>query len=438
MKRKTWSILILAVLFLMQIGASATYAAPVPVPVLLDPRDGMYLMRIINLTREQLSIAVAKDNSNPAFVTPAFTSPANFNSSVLYSPGMNQSSTALLSQQNVFSPTPIKLDTLFQRNSQKAYQFPPNTALPYWEGMINLTPLIPASNENNTYMTYSGHFSQGQRMTITTVNNPQSILNGAYIQLGYNYTEKTSIIWKNVFDFAFSTISNAADLAAACEDGNVADALSAGASEIKTIAQAVQQNPVTASLNSAATLTTQPTTSQTSYFTDATVTNYAQAMAFFTAPGGGSVITDMSQNNQLYTLASAKQMVVALKASDNSVRYFTAPAYYIYIKNVEAAQPGEINQCTIALVEGWVYNLAVGMYQYTQPAANGGRSGSLATLQGLNPLQLMYYAGSSVQPLQPVPASSYAAEPAIKVSIMEGKTAQPVKITGVTISYIGG
>lgn len=438
MKRTTGLILLLAVLFAAQIGAATSHAAPAPGPVLLDPRDGMYLMRIINLTSEQLSIAVTKDNSNSNFATPAFTSPPNFNSSVLYSPSMNQSSSAMISQQNVFAPTPIKLDTLFQRNPQKTYQFPPNAALPYWEGMINLTPLIPASNENNTYMTYSGHFSQGQRLSITTVNNASSILNGAYIQLGYNYSEKTSIVWKNVFDFAFSSIKNAADIVSACEDGNAADALSAGASEIKTVLQAVQQNPVTASLNSATTLTTQPTTSQTSYFTDATVTNYAQAQAFFTAPGGGSVITDMSQNNQLYTLASAKQVVVTLKASDNSTRYFTAPAYYIYIKNVEATQPGDINQCTIALVEGWVYNLAAGMYQFTQPTANGGQGGSLATLQNLTPLQLMYYAGSSVQPLQPVPSANYSAQPAVKVTIKEGKSAQPVKITNVTLSYIGG
>lgn len=168
------------------------------------------------------------------------------------------------------------------------------------------------------------------------------------------------------------------------------------------------------------------------------MTNYAQAQAFFAASGGGSVITDMSQNNQLYTLASAKQVVVALKASDNSTRYFTAPAYYIYIKNVEANQAGDINQCTIALVEGWVYNLAVGMYQYTQPTASGGQGGNLATLQGLNPLQLMYYAGSSVQPLQPVPATNYSAEPAVKMTLKEGKAAQPVKITSVTLSYIGG
>ena len=103
----------------------------------------------------------------------------------------------------------------------------------------------------------------------------------------------------------------------------------------------------------------------------------------------GSCITDASTNNQIYTLASARQTVVTLTDANKQVRYFTAPSYYIYIKNVQAANPGDINEATIVLIDGWIYNLAVGMYQ---------NNANLANLQNLTPLQLMYYAGSTVPP----------------------------------------
>jgi hypothetical protein len=418
MKRTTLVTLVLAAIFVMQFGASVTFAQVGP--ALLDPRDGMYLTRIINLTGEQLSIAVTNDTSNSAFVNPY---PA------LYSTGFSSSNNLLNNQQNIFTSTPIKLDTMLKHNPQKQYAFTSTQANPinaYWEGMINLCPLIPASNENSSYATYSGHFSQAQRLTITTVNNPSSLLNGAYIQFGYNYSTKESILWGNVYDFAASSIKSAANLATACEDGDVEDALSSGSSAIKSIISAVQTSPVTASLNSAATLTQQPVVSQTSKFTAQTTTNYAQAMAYFAAAnGGGLCITDYATNNQIYTLASAKQAVVKLTASDKSVRYFTAPAYYIYIKNVEAPTVGDINECTIAIIEGWVYNLAGGMSNYK----------GNANLQDLTPLQLMYYAGSKNPP---IPLNSIPTEPAVNVNVSTLQAAKPVTIISATISYIGG
>ncbi|MDR3590857.1 MAG: hypothetical protein P4N41_14490 [Negativicutes bacterium] len=403
MKKITLLTLILTVMFVLQYGAAGTSAATNNT-VLLDPRDGLYMTRIINLTGEQLSIAITNDTSSSTFTNPF---------SKLYTP------------QTPVTPNPIKLDTLLQHNPQKSYAIPAGKA--YWEGMINLTPLIPASNENNSYATYSGHFSQGQRLTFTTVNNASSILNNASIQFGYVYSSTQTILWGKVFDFAASTIKNAAEIASACEDGDVQGALSAGSKEIKSIIGAFQTNPVTASLNSATKLTQQPTTSQTSEFTNQVTKNYLQAQAFFAASGGGSCITDASTNNQIYTLASAQQVVVTLTASDNSVRYFTAPAYYIYIKNVEAPVAGDINECTIAIIDGWVYNLAVGMYNSTQTNPS-----ILANLQNLTPLQLMYYAGSPVAPLPGI--SAVSTQPAVNVNAAPG----PVTIISATISHIGG
>lgn len=419
MKRITLLTLVLTVIFVLQYGASVTYAQVGA--VLLDPRDGMYLTRIINLTGEQLSIAVANDTSNSAFVNQYPN---------LYSTGFPAGNNPLNNQQNIFTPTPIKLDTLLQHSPQNTYAIPAGSA--YWEGMINLCPLIPASNENTTYATYSGHFSQAQRLTITTVNNTNSILNNAYIQFGYNYKSTQNIQWKNIFDFAASTIKNAADIAAACEDGNVEDGISSSAKALKSVVGAVQTSPITASLNSASTQLSQaPVTTTTSEFTTQTTSNYAQAMAFFAASGGGSCITDMSSQNQLYTLASAQQVKVTLTASDKSIRYFTAPAYYIYIKNVEAPVAGDINQCTIAVIDGWVYSLAVDMYNSTQPGA--AYQQNLTNLQNLTPLQLMYYFGSQSPP---IPGNS-AATTATPVNV-NVKTQSPVTITNVTISYIGG
>jgi len=424
MKRTTLLTLVLAAIFVMQFGASVTHAQVGP--ALLDPRDGMYLTRIINLTGEQLSIAVANDTTNSALANTAWPQ--------YYSTNIPAGNNPLINQQNIFTPTPIKLDTLVQHNPQKTYAIPAGNA--YWEGMINLTPIIPASNENSTYTTYSGHFSQAQRLTITTVNNQGSVLNNAYIQFGYNYQSTQKILWNKVFDFAANTVKNAANIAAACEDGDVKAGISAGASEIKSVLGAFQTSPITASLNSASTqLSAQPATTQTSEFTTQATTNYAQAMAFFTAPGGGSCITEMSSQNQLYTLASAQQVLVQLTASDKSVRYFTAPAYYIYIKNVEAANSGDVNECTIAIVDGWVYNLAVGMYNATQQS--GASSQTLTTLQGFTPLQLMYYAGSTVPPV--ASAAAATPNPAVAIAIPKGvKAAKPVTITNVAISYIGG
>jgi hypothetical protein len=425
MKRITWLTLVLTVMFVLQYGAAVTHAAGNE--VLLDPRDGMYMTRIINLTGEQLSISAANDTSTsgqPA--TQSFVSPyPNY-----YSTGFSTSGNPLNNQQNVFTSLPIKLDTLVQHNPSKTYAFPQGTA--YWEGMINLTPLIPASNENTSYITYSGHFSQGQRLTITTVNNANSLLNNASLLFGYNYASATKINWSGIFDFAATTIKNAADIAAACEDDDVTGGLKAAQSEIKAVAQALQTKPITASLNSASNqLTTAPATTQTSAFTTASTTNYAQVQAFFaSANGGGTNLTDMTNQNQLYTLASAKQMVVTLTASDGSVRYFTAPAYCIYIKNVEAAEPTDINECTIVIIDGWIYNLAVAMYNSTQPGPNNPKPQTIANLQNLTPLQLMYYAGS---PNPPLPESSTA--PAQSVN---ANTQGPVTITSATISYIGG
>ncbi|MDR3560590.1 MAG: hypothetical protein P4N59_03975 [Negativicutes bacterium] len=423
MKRTTLFTLVLAAIFVMQFGASVTHAQVGP--ALLDPRDGMYLTRIINLTGEQLSIAVANDTSNPALTNTAWPQ--------YYSTNIPAGNNLLINQQNIFTPTPIKLDTLVQHNPQKTYAIPAGNA--YWEGMINLTPIIPASNENTTYTTYSGHFSQAQRLTITTVNNQSSILNGAYIQFGYNYQSTQKILWNKIFDFAAATVKNAANIAAACEDGDAKAGISAGASEIKSVLSAFQTSPITASLNSATTLSAQPVTSQTSEFTNQVTTNYAQAMAFFTASGGGSCITEMSSQNQVYTLASAQQVVVKLTASNNTVRYFTAPAYYIYIKNVEAANPGDINECTVAIVDGWVYNLAVGMYNATQQP--GATAQTLTTLQGFTPLQLMYYAGSTVSPV--ASATAATPNPSVAIAVPAGaKATKPVTITNVAISYIGG
>lgn len=412
MKRKLLT-LALAVTFVMQYGASVAYAQPGP--ALLDPRDGMYLTRIINLTSEQLSIDVTNDTTNSAFVNPY---------PKLYSTDNSTSGNPLNNQQNIATPTPIQLDTLIKHRTGKSYALPKGSSAS-WEGMINLTPLIPASNENNSYITYSGHFDQGQRLTITTVNNKDSILNNAYIQFGYVYSSTKKILWGNVFDFAASTIKNAAHIAAACEDGNVKDGLASTASEIKDVVQAFETNPVTPSLNSATTLSQAPETTQTSEFTKQVTKNYAQVMAYFNGNGGGSCITDSSKNNQIYTLASAKQKVVTLTASDNTVKYFTAPAYYIYIKNVQAPTVGDVNECTIAIVDGWVYNLAVGMYQ--QGTANQQK------LQNLNPLQMMYYAGSSIPPI----ASSLTQTVEPTVNLKVGNQAA-VTIISATVSYIGG
>ena len=412
MKRTILLTLMLAAILAMQLGAAVTHAEVGP--ALLDPRDGMYMTRIINLTSEQLSIAVTNDSA---------TSPFTNSYGNLYTTGFSTASNPLNNQQNIFTPTPIQLDTMV-KHSSKTYAFPQGNA--YWEGMINLAPLIPAANENNSYITYSGHFSQGQRLTISTVNNPNSILNNAYIQFGYVYSSTQTILWGNVFDFAASTIKNAADITTACVDGNAAGALSSGASIIKSILSAVQTSPVTASLNSASTLSQQPTSSQTSLFTKQTTKNYAQAEAFF-AGNGGSCITDAATNNQIYTLASAKQVVVTLTDKEKHVRYFTAPAYYIYIKNVEAPAVGDINECTIAIIDGWVYNLAVAMYDQ---AAN------LTALQNFSPLQLMYYAGSTVPPI--TPAATTATKTTKPNVPLNAKTLAPVTITNVAISYIGG
>ncbi len=410
MKKRLRPLLALALFATLQLTAAAAFAEAGP--ALLDPRDGMYLTRIINLTGEQLSIAVTNDTSNSTFTSKY---PA------LYSGGFSTNSNPLNNQQNIFTPTPIKLDTLLKHNSQKTYKIPQGNA--FWEGMINLAPLIPASNENNSYATYSGHFSQGQRMTITTVNNPNSILNNAYIQYGYVYSSTKKILWGKVFDFAASTIDNAAHIAAAIEDGDAKEVISSSASIIKDVIGAFKTNPVTASLNSATTLSQQPVTSQTSEFTNQVTTNYAQVMAYFAGTGGGSCITDASTNNQIYTLASARQTVVTLTDANKQVRYFTAPSYYIYIKNVQAANPGDANECTIVIIDGWVYNLAVGMYQ---------NNANLANLQNLTPLQLMYYAGSTVPPTAAVAAST---QPTVAIS---ATTQKPVTISSVAISYIGG
>ena len=409
MKKGPWTRIAFALLAALQLSTAAVYAQVGP--ALLDPRDGMYLTRIINLTGEQLSIAVTIDNSAP------FTStyPA------LYSGSFSTSSTPLNNQQNIFSPTPIKLDTLLQHNKSKTYAIPKGNA--FWEGMINLAPLIPAGNENSSYATYSGHFSQGQRMTISTVNNPNSVLNNAYIQFGYVYSSTQKILWGKVFDFAASTIDNAAHIAAAVDDGDAQGVISNSASIIKNVIDAFKTNPVTASLNSATTLSQQPVTSQTSEFTQQVTTNYAQVMAYFAGSGGGSCITDASTNNQIYTLASARQTVVTLTDANKQVRYFTAPSYYIYIKNVQAANPGDINEATIVLIDGWIYNLAVGMYQ---------NNANLANLQNLTPLQLMYYAGSTVPPTAAVAATT---QPTVAIP---ANTQNPVTITNVAISYIGG
>jgi len=401
MKRTTWLALVFAVVFAMQYGVAVTYAQPGP--CLLDPRDGMYLVRMINLTGEQLSIAVTND---PSFVQSTYPYSA-----------INPSSGPLNSQQNVFASTPIKLDTLLTPSNQKKYAFKGNA---YWEGMINLCPIVPV---DGSYFTYSGHFSQGQRLTISTVNNQNSKLNNAYIQLGYMYTTTPPAIqWGTVFDFAASTIKNAGEIAAACEDGDVIGGIKATASAIKDVAGALQTNPVTPSLNSAAVLSTTPNQTQISEFAKEKIQSYAQAIAYFS--NGGNCITDYATNNQIYTLASAQQVVVKLTASDNTVRYFTAPAYYIYIKNQEAPVTGDINECTIAIIDGWVYNLAVGMYQY---------KGNSADLQTLNPLQMMYYAGSSVPP---VPSNLTASpQPTVNLNV---KTQKPITINNVAISYIGG
>ncbi len=406
MKRRTWLMMVLTLLLVMQYGATQAVAASGSGSVLLDPRDGMYFTRIINLTGEQLSIAVAND---PTF--------ANNKYANLYSTGFSTSGNALNNQQNVFAATPIKLDTLLKHKANKSYAIAKGNA--YWEGMINLCPLIPASNENNSYSTYSGHFSQGQRLTLNTVNNPSSILNGAYIQLGYEYSSKKNILWGKVFDFAFSSIKDAAGIIIACEDGDVEEIISSGVDLVKSIADASKTNPVTPSLNSATKLTTAQTTTQTSKFTNQVTKNYAQATAFFASANAGVYLGDSTVNNQINTLASTKQLVVTLTAADNTVRYFTAPAYNIYIKNVQAAGDNDINECTIAVLDGWIYNLAAGMSQY---------SGTV-NLQNLNLLQLMYYAGSATQP-----AASTATTPAV----IKNVPATPVKIIGVKTAYIGG
>ena len=415
MKRKLLT-LALAVTFVMQYGASVTYAQPGP--ALLDPRDGMYLTRIINLTGEQLSIDVTNDTSNSDFKNKY---------PKLYSTDFPvSSSNPLNNQQNIATPTPIQLDTLIKHNPKKKYEIPKGSAS--WEGMINLTPLIPASNENNSYITYSGHFSQGQRLTITTVNNKDSILNNAYIQFGYVYSSPKKILWGNVFDFAASTIKNAAQIAIACEDGNVKDGLEATASEIKDIVEAFKTNPVSPSLNSAATLSQEPVTTETSKFTKQVTKNYAQVMALFSGDGGGSCITDSTKNNQIYIQESTKQKVLTLTASDNTVKYFTAPAYYIYIKNVQAPNVGDVNECTIAIVDGWLYNLAVGVHHAEQQ-----NSQNLQKLQKLNPLQLMYYAGSTTSPNASTLTNSV--EPAVNII---ADYQNPVTIISATVSYIGG
>jgi len=404
--------MVLAILFVMQIGVSVASARDGR--VLLDPRDGMYLTRIINLTGEQLSIAVTNDTSNSDFVTPY---PA------YYSGGYSSTSNnPFNNQQNIFTPTPIKLDTLMQHSTKKTYALPKGNA--FWEGMINLAPLIPASNENNTYITYSGHFNQGQRLTISTVNNPKSVLNNAYVQFGYvNSSSPKTILWNQVFDFATSTIKNAASLINSAHDGDAAGVISSEASLLSSAVKTLQVSPLNPSLTSAAALSQEPVSSQTNEFNKQTKKYYAQALAFFAHSGDGSCITDETKNNQIYTLASTRQTVVKLTASDNSVRYFTAPAYYIYIKNVLAQTPGDVNECTIAIVDGWVYNLAVGMYQ---------ESANLAWLQKTNPLQLMYYAGATTPPVSPVPVKP---EPSVPINL---NTLAPVTISNVSISYIGG
>ena len=91
MKKGPWTRIAFALLAALQLSTAAVYAQVGP--ALLDPRDGMYLTRIINLTGEQLSIAATIDNSAP------FTStyPA------LYSGGFSTSSNPLNNQQNIFS-----------------------------------------------------------------------------------------------------------------------------------------------------------------------------------------------------------------------------------------------------------------------------------------------------------------------------------------------
>ena len=83
MKKGPWTRIAFALLAALQLSTAAVYAQVGP--ALLDPRDGMYLTRIINLTGEQLSIAATIDNSAP------FTStyPA------LYSGGFSTSSNPL-------------------------------------------------------------------------------------------------------------------------------------------------------------------------------------------------------------------------------------------------------------------------------------------------------------------------------------------------------
>ena len=98
MKRTTLFTLVLAAIFVMQFGASVTHAQVGP--ALLDPRDGMYLTRIINLTGEQLSIAVANDTSNPALTNTAWPQ--------YYSTNIPAGNNPLINQQNIFTPTPIK------------------------------------------------------------------------------------------------------------------------------------------------------------------------------------------------------------------------------------------------------------------------------------------------------------------------------------------
>jgi hypothetical protein len=56
----------------------------------------------------------------------------------------------------------------------------------------------------------------------------------------------------------------------------------------------------------------------------------------------------------------------------------------------------------------------------------------LANLQNLTPLQLMYYAGSTVPPTAAVPATT---QPTVAIP---ANTQNPVTITNVAISYIGG
>jgi hypothetical protein len=237
--------------------------------------------------------------------------------------------------------------------------------------------------------------------------------------------------WGKVFDFAYSTIKNAASIIGSLSDEDLSGALSSGEKIISDTAKALQTKPVTPSLNSAATLSNQPVISNPSEFQKTTPTNYAQIAAGF-ASGGIYLQNANAANNQIGTVKTPQNTLYTITASDNSVRYFMAPSYYIYIKNVQAQNPGDINECTVVLVDGWVYNLAVGMYQYQQANPNS------TTLGAYTPSQLMYYAGSVQMPYLPNAALQQPVNPTVTINPAQSPQALTIKSITTSAVYPGG